>query len=182
MFRTTVPKVLRPCLAQTTPVRAFSHTPFFLQAASTAPATPTQSVKPQETKTITTNTEAKLIPDLLPLKYEHDLYATLSIHNRPYLITEGDEVTLPFRLKHGEIGDVLNFTNITTVGSRNYTYHVESGEISPEVLSVKGVVIDKTKKPMYVKEVTKRRNRHVKHHKVKHDLTVLRISELKLKI
>ncbi|KAG7731132.1 hypothetical protein KL948_003412 [Ogataea haglerorum] len=121
------------------------------------------------------------VPDLTPLKYEQNLYASLRVHNRPYLVTKGDEMILPFRLKNAEVGDVLNFHDVTTIGSRNYTYNL-SGSIDPSIFTIKAVVVEKTKKPMYVKEITKRRNRHTRHVKVKHDYTVLRVSELKLNI
>lgn len=118
------------------------------------------------------------LPDLQPLKFEKDLYATIRIHNRPYLITEGDKIILPFRLKNAEVGDVLNFDDVTTIGSRNFTY--SDTPIDSSLYSIKATVIEKTKKPMYTKEITKRRQRHVRHVNVKHDLTVLRVSELKL--
>ncbi|KAH3670570.1 hypothetical protein OGAPHI_001085 [Ogataea philodendri] len=121
------------------------------------------------------------VPDLTPLKYEQDLYASLRVHNRPYLVTKGDEMILPFRLKHAQVGDVLNFNDVTTIGSRNYTFHLKEA-IDPSIFTIKAVVVEKTKKPMYVKEITKRRDRHVRHVPVKHDYTVLRVSELKLNI
>ncbi|ODV94961.1 hypothetical protein PACTADRAFT_50799 [Pachysolen tannophilus NRRL Y-2460] len=116
--------------------------------------------------------------DLSPLKFEQDLYVTLRIHNRPYLVTLGDKVVLPFKLKHAEIGDVLKFNDVTSIGSRNYT--VTGDPIDPSLFSIKAVVIEKTKNPMYTKEITKRRQRHVRHVNVKHDITILRISELSI--
>lgn len=58
--------------------------------------------------------------DLTPLKLSNELYAIFRIHNRPYLVTKGDTVTLPFKLKQAEIGDILNLEDVTTIGSRNY--------------------------------------------------------------
>lgn len=120
-------------------------------------------------------------PDLTPLKFEQNIYATIDIHNRPYLVTLGDEITLPFRMKHAEIGDTLRFTDIKTLGSKNYTYNISEG-IDPSVATIKGVILEKTKNPMTVKEITKRRNRHTRHVQVKHDLTKVRITELSLKL
>lgn len=125
--------------------------------------------------------EAVQIPDLTPLKYEQNLYATINIHNRPFLVTKGDIIILPFRMKHADIGDALQFTDITTVGSRNYTYHVKEG-LPSDAVTIKGIILEKTKKPMYVKEITKKRNRHTRHVQVKHDLTKIRITELKLNV
>lgn len=116
---------------------------------------------------------------LLPLKFEQNLYATLKIHNRSYLVTKGDLVNLPFNMKTAQIGDVISFSKIDTLGSRNYTYHLKDG-IDTDKVTVTGVIVEKTKKPMTLKEVTKKRDRHVKHILSKHDLTVIRINELKI--
>lgn len=116
---------------------------------------------------------------LLPLKFEHNIYATIKVHNKSYLVTKGDLVNLPFRMHQAEIGDVINFDNIDTVGSRNFTYHMDGG-IDAGKVSISGVVVEKTKKPMTIKEVTKKRDRHIKHSLSKHDLTVVRISDVKI--
>lgn len=116
--------------------------------------------------------------DLTPLKMSNELYATFRIHNRPYLVTKGDIVTLPFKLKQGEVGDVLNLTDVICIGSRNYK--VVDEPLSPELYTISATIIEKTKRPYKVREVTKRRNRKVRHAISKGDLTLLRISELKL--
>lgn len=138
----------------------------FRRALSTAATTAASSAK-------------KSSNSLLPLKFEQNLYATIKVHNRSYLVTKGDLVNLPFNLHSAEIGDTINFSKIDTLGSRNYTYHLTDG-IDTDKVTVTGVVVEKTKKPMTVKEVTKRRDRHVKHSLSKHDLTVIRINELKI--
>ncbi|CDK27037.1 unnamed protein product [Kuraishia capsulata CBS 1993] len=122
----------------------------------------------------------KEIPNLTPLKYEKDIYATVRVHNISYLVTEGDLLTLPFRLIQADVGDILDFNDVTTIGSRNFTYHEDP--IPSNAYTIKAVVVEKTKKPMEVKEKTKRRNRHVRHIKSKHPITILRISELKLNV
>ena len=139
---------------------------------------PIEDFTPKKTDTSTGATE---VPDLTPLKYEQSLYATINIHNRPFLVTEGDIIILPFRMKHADIGDTLQFTDITTIGSRNYTYHVKEG-LPANAVSIKGTILEKTKNPMYVKEITKKRNRRTRHVQVKHDLTKIRITELKLNV
>ncbi|QLG74778.1 hypothetical protein HG535_0H01040 [Zygotorulaspora mrakii] len=116
--------------------------------------------------------------DTTPLKLSNELYAILRVHNRPYLLTLGDKLVLPFKLKQAEVGDVLDFNDVTTVGSRNYK--LVDDPIDPSLFSLKAVVLEKTKRAFQVREVTKRRNRKVRHAKSKGDLTVLRISELKL--
>ncbi|CEP22256.1 unnamed protein product [Cyberlindnera jadinii] len=118
------------------------------------------------------------VPDLTPLKLEGDLYAVVKVHNNPFLVTKGDKMVLPFNLKTAEVGDVLNFHNVTTIGSRNYTFVDEP--ISPELFTIKATVLEKTKLPMRVTEKTKRRQRIVKHAISKPHRTILRVTELKL--
>lgn len=116
--------------------------------------------------------------DTTPLKLSNELYAILRVHNRPYLVTIGDRVILPFKLKQAEVGDVLNFNDVTTIGSRNYK--LVDDPIDPSLFTLKATVLEKTKRAFQIREVTKRRNRKVRHAKSKGDLTILRISELKI--
>ncbi|AGO13238.1 AaceriAFR091Wp [[Ashbya] aceris (nom. inval.)] len=116
--------------------------------------------------------------DLGPLRLANDLYAVFRIHNRPYLVTKGDQVILPFKLKQADVGDVLHLNDVTTIGSRNYK--LVDHPIDPSLYSLQATVIEKTKRPLRVREVTKRRNRRVRHALNKADLTILRISELRL--
>ncbi|AMD19342.1 HBR441Cp [Eremothecium sinecaudum] len=116
--------------------------------------------------------------DVTPLKLSNELYATFRIHNRPYLVTKGDKVYLPFNLKQGEIGDVLHLKDVTTIGSRNFK--IVDEPLDPSLFTLTATIVEKTKLPYKVKEVTKRRNRRVRHAISKPCLTVLRISELKI--
>lgn len=122
--------------------------------------------------------QSKAQIDLNPLKLSNELYAILRIHNRPYLVTLGDRVILPFKLKQAEVGDILNLNDVTTIGSRNYK--VVDYPIESSLYTLKATVLEKTKRAFQVREVTKRRNRKVRHAKSKGDLTILRISELRL--
>ncbi|SCU90370.1 LANO_0D08504g1_1 [Lachancea nothofagi CBS 11611] len=116
--------------------------------------------------------------DTTPLKLSNELYAIFRIHNRPYLVTKGDKVILPFKMKQAEVGDVLNLQDVTTIGTRNFK--IVDSPIDSSLYSIKATVLEKTKRRMRVREVTKRRNRKVRHAVSKPDLTVLRISELAL--
>lgn len=111
------------------------------------------------------------------LKHELNLYAAVRIHNRPYVVTKGDLVHLPFNLKTASVGDRLRINAIDTVGSRNVTWN---GDVAADRVLVEAVVVDKSRAPMTVKEVTKRRQRHVKHIQNKPAYTTLRVSELRL--
>lgn len=119
-------------------------------------------------------------------------YITLHIHGRPYLVTPGDEVRLPFLMPGVRPGDVLRLNRASVLGSRDLTLlPSEAGERNPrsgEVAYVderlyecRAVVVGVDSEPMRTKEKTKRRNRKVKTVRSKHRYTVLRISELKIK-
>ncbi|GMF13388.1 unnamed protein product [[Candida] boidinii] len=178
IINTTVRRAVSPCSPLSASLPLGYH--FIHTSKSQNQELQTQTESQTQTATATPVASGVEVPDLTPLKYETDLYASIKIHNRPYLVTKGDEVILPFHMKHAEIGDVLNFNDVTTIGSRNYTYNQPS--IDPSFFNIKGVVLEKTKKPMYVKEITKRRNRRVRHVQVKHDITIVRISDLEITI
>lgn len=116
--------------------------------------------------------------DITPLKLATDLYAVFRIHNRPYLVTEGDKVILPFKMNQAEVGDILKLSDVTTLGSRNFT--LKGDPIDPKLYNLKATVIEKTKRKFEIREVTKRRNRRVRHAKSKGDLTILRINMLEV--
>lgn len=116
--------------------------------------------------------------DLTPLKLANELYASIRIHNRPYVVTKGDRVILPFKIKLAEVGDVLRLTDVSSIGSRNYK--LVGDPIDPALFTIKATILEKTKRAFHIREVTKRRNRRTRHAKSKGDLTILRISELKM--
>lgn len=116
--------------------------------------------------------------ELSPLRLSQDLYAIFKIHNRPYLVTKGDKVILPFKLKQGNVGDILTLTDVIKIGSRNFTF--VGNPIDPSLYTIKAVITEKTKRKFQVKEVTKRRNRRTRHAVNKADMTILRVSELKV--
>jgi hypothetical protein len=124
------------------------------------------------------NSNSTQTPDLTRLKLEGDLYAVVNVHNNPFLVTKGDKMVLPYNLKHAEVGDVLNFYNVSTIGSRNYTF--VDDPIDPKLFTIKATVLEKTKLPMRVTEITKRRQRKVQHAISKPHRTILRVTELKL--
>jgi large subunit ribosomal protein L21 len=116
------------------------------------------------------------IRQLLPLLQTQPAhYITAHLHGRPYLLTKGDTLRLPFNMPNVQPGDVLRLNRATHIGSRDYTLK------APEI--VKGNA-DHGKKVFYllrVEEKTKRRQRHVKHVKSKMRYTVLRVSDLEVK-
>ena len=98
----------------------------------------------------------------------------------PYLVTKGDRLILPFKLKNAEVGDTLRLNDVTTLGSPEFTYNDSQG-ISENLYDLKASVIEITKEPYYEVYRTKRRNRRVKTFPVQNYQTILTISELKLK-
>lgn len=62
------------------------------------------------------------VRQLLPiLKSQAPHYITIHIHGRPYLLTQGDTIRLPFLMHDVEPGDVLRFNRAINIGSRDYT-------------------------------------------------------------
>ena len=62
------------------------------------------------------------IQSLLPLlRSQPPFYTTIHIHGKPYLVTEGDIIRLPFLMQGVEAGDILRFNRATIIGSRDYT-------------------------------------------------------------
>lgn len=60
--------------------------------------------------------------ELLPLlRAQGPHYVTAHIYGRPYLLTQGDTLRLPFYMKGVEPGDVLRLDRATHLGSRDYT-------------------------------------------------------------
>ncbi|KAM0714934.1 hypothetical protein Q7P37_009399 [Cladosporium fusiforme] len=62
------------------------------------------------------------VREMLPLlRAQGSHYITAHIYARPYLLTQGDTLRLPFYMKGVEPGDVIRLDRATNVGSRDYT-------------------------------------------------------------
>lgn len=119
---------------------------------------------------------------LLLLKFNggaSNLYAVFRLHNMPYLVTKGDRVVLPFKLKGAEVGDQLNLNDIITVGSPEYTYNDTNG-VPKEWVDLRANVVEITKEPYYEVYRKKQRCRRRKTFPVQPYQTILMINELKL--
>jgi hypothetical protein len=106
-------------------------------------------------------------------------YITAHIHGRPYLVTAGDIVRLPFRMPGVVPGDILRLNRASTLGSRDYTLKGVP-YIDERIFECRARVMGTEAEPMRIKEKTKRRNRKVKTVKSKHKFTILRIAEVKV--
>jgi len=135
--------------------------------ASSAPPTPL-SLDP----TITT-----LLP-LLAAQTPH--YITAHLHARPYLLTAGDTLRLPFYMHGVKPGDVLRLNRAANLGSRDYTLK-GAPYLDERLFECRATVVGVESEPMRVKEKTKRRQRRVKRVKSKMRYTVLRVSEVRVR-
>lgn len=127
---------------------------------------------------------AKSLPDLTYLRFDSnaskDLYAVCKIHNIPYMVTKGDKLILPYRIKNHEVGDVLKLNNVVTLGSRNFTYNDFNG-IPEEAYELTATLAEITREPRYEVVRKKQRCRRKKTTVVEPFQTHLIINELKLK-
>lgn len=79
------------------------------------------------------------VRELLPvLSAQGPHYITAHIHGKPYLLTQGDTVRLPFQMQGVEPGDVLRLNRATHLGSREYT--LKAAAARPKLKSPSHVV------------------------------------------
>ncbi|KAI8945657.1 hypothetical protein F4801DRAFT_567584 [Xylaria longipes] len=169
------------------PSRALSTTATTMQNVAPArsplqsipPATPSNPQKqapvappPAEA----TESLSQLFP-LLRAQPRH--YITAHIHGRPYLVTEGDQIRLPFKMPGVLPGDVLRLDHASILGSRDYTLK-GTPWIDSALFECRATVLGTESEPLRIKIKTKRRNRRSQRVTSKHKYTILRISELKL--
>lgn len=139
------------------------------------------------------------IQELLPLLVaQPPHYITIHIHARPFLVTEGDKITLPFLIHGVSPGDILRLNRASLLGSRDYTLKSpplprrtrdeaalglnarREAWIDERLFLCRAVVLGVEEEPRRVKEKKKQRNRRVKRVVSQHRYTVLRIAELKI--
>ncbi|KAH9214436.1 ribosomal protein L21-like protein [Leptodontidium sp. 2 PMI_412] len=121
------------------------------------------------------------VKELLPLlATQPSHYVSAHIHGKPYLVTVGDTVRLPFHMPGVVPGDVLRLNRASSLGSRDYTLK-GTPYVDERLFECRARVMGVEAEPMRIKEKTKRRNRKIKTVKSKLKFTILRISELKLK-
>lgn len=128
-------------------------------------------------------TTSKIVNDLKYLKYDsagsNKLYAILRFHNIPYLVTKGDKIILPTKMKNVQVGDQLSINNVTTIGSPNFTFNDSEG-IDTKLFDIKANVVEITREPYYEVYRKKQRCRRLKTIPVQNYQTILMINELKL--
>jgi large subunit ribosomal protein L21 len=148
------------------------------EAASTSPAISSIPSPPPPA-----SSPASLSPsvrELLPqLAAQPSQYISAHIHGRPYLVTAGDIVRLPFRMPGVVPGDVLRLNRASSLGSRDYTLK-GAPYLDERIFECRARVLGTESEPLRIKEKTKRRNRKVNIVRSKHKFTILRIAELKV--
>ncbi|KAL1954635.1 hypothetical protein VTO42DRAFT_876 [Malbranchea cinnamomea] len=121
------------------------------------------------------------VASLLPyLVSQPKHYVTAHLHARPYLITPGDTIRLPYLMPDVEPGDVIRLNRVSALGSRDFTLK-GTPYLDERLFECRVRVIGTESEPLRIKEKTKRRNRHVRRVKSKHRYTVLRVMEIKIK-
>lgn len=165
-----------------------------LSPKAPAPAAPEHQPSPHARQDVVSKHLTPSIRQLLPLLHSQPShYMTLHIHGRPYLLTKGDTLRLPFLMPHVKPGDVLRLNRATHIGSRDYTLKApepvkgtaDHGKklfyLDERLFTARARVVGIETEPMRVEEKTKRRQRHTKHVFSKMRFTVLKISELEVK-
>jgi large subunit ribosomal protein L21 len=120
------------------------------------------------------------------LRSQPDLYAIVALHQTRHIVTPGDLLTT-YNLRDTRVGDVIRFTRIEEVGSRDYTLRLtrpplnqvdDSHYFASDAVEVCGVVVEHTRGKV---KYTWRRGYHYRHLRahVNH-LTRIRIGEIKL--
>lgn len=159
------------------------------QSDAAAAATLLKASPPKATTTTpeTTSTPSAQQPpisqqvkELLPiLAAQPGHYTTIHIHGKPYLVTEGDTVKLPFKMPGVAPGDILRLNRASVIGSRDLTLQ-GAPYVDERLFECRAIVMGTESEPMRVMIKKKRRNRKKKHVFSKHKYTVLRINQLKI--
>ncbi|KAG5439822.1 hypothetical protein PCANB_000104 [Pneumocystis canis] len=112
-------------------------------------------------------------------RFQPCYYAVIHIYGRSLIVTEGDIVTLPQKLRDVKLGDIIRLNCVSKLGSRDYTLKGQP-YIDEKLYTCRARVIELTKAPMTYFIKKKRRTRRIKVVKNKQDYTVLRIFEIKI--
>lgn len=118
---------------------------------------------------------------LLPLlAAQPPYYIVAHLHNRPYLLTTGDILRLPFHLPNAVPGTILRLNRASAIGSRDYTYRGKPW-VDERFFVCRVRVMGVEGEPMRIIKKTKRRQRYVQTVKRKMRYTVVRCLEVEVK-
>ncbi|KAL2814932.1 ribosomal protein L21-like protein [Aspergillus granulosus] len=184
----TISTTSPPTEPLSTTARAQSSTPTVqsIHQPSTIPAPSTRADVPANKQSIapTFTTPLKVSQSLLStlpyLTSQKPHYITAHLHDRPYLLTEGDDLRLPFLMPNVAPGDVLRFNRASLLGSRDFTLK-GAPYLDERLFECRVRVLGVDSEPLRIKEKTKRRRRHVQKITSKHRYTLLKVMEVKVK-
>ncbi|KAF2226617.1 hypothetical protein BDZ85DRAFT_190871 [Elsinoe ampelina] len=187
-------------ISRSEPSTADQSTPSSPPASSSPNPAASQPTSPNAPRNVTPPSPlSPSIRTLLPLLLaQRQIYIKSHIHARPYLLTQGDTLRLPFLMPGVQPGDILRLDRASLIGSRDFTLRAPGLErrgksatagtirgrvsyLDSRLFVCRAVVMGTESEPMRVMEKTKRRQRHTRHVKSKHRYTVLKIKELRVK-
>ncbi|KAI9880312.1 MAG: hypothetical protein M1830_004191 [Pleopsidium flavum] len=160
-------------------LRAADTTTYETPLSTPSPSQP-PAVSPSPQSVPPTPPDTTLLTLLPLLRAQKSHYITAHIHSRPYLLTPGDTLRLPFLMHGVKPGDILRLNRASNIGSRDYTLK-GAPYVDERLFECRARVVGVESEPMRIKEKTKRRQRKVKTVKSKMRFTVLRVVELRVK-
>ncbi|PVU93604.1 hypothetical protein BB559_003231 [Furculomyces boomerangus] len=117
--------------------------------------------------------------DLLKKFYEQpNHFATVIIKGRPFTVTKRDLVVMD-RIKDLKVGDVIKLTQITELGSKDFTIK-GSPYINPELVNLQATVVEHPESSLMTIFKKKRRKGYQRTLKHKNQHTLLRVTELEV--
>ncbi|EEP82832.1 predicted protein [Uncinocarpus reesii 1704] len=178
--RQSTPQAPSPASSSTTTTRTTSSAPLndFPPVPETTLPTPKPAIPPTFDSPLTLNNS---ILSLLPqLTAQAPHYITAHIHARPYLLTAGDTLRLPFLMPDVQSGDIIRLNRASVIGSRDFTLK-GAPYIDERMFECRVRVMGVEAEPMRIKEKTKRRQRHVQRIRSKHKYTIMKVMDVKVK-
>ncbi|KAJ2548330.1 hypothetical protein EV175_004870 [Coemansia sp. RSA 1933] len=110
------------------------------------------------------------------LRDQQKYYATVVIKGRPFTVTQNDIIVMD-RIKNLELGDLLSLTQITELGSRDYTIKGQPF-VDPGLFNIKATVIEHPDGKLFTVTKKKRRTAHQKVTYHRNHYTMLRVSTI----
>ncbi|KAJ9360554.1 putative aconitate hydratase [Paecilomyces variotii] len=141
---------------------------------------PPEKLPIQPTFTAPLKMTKSLVSTLPHLTTQSPHYIVAHLHARPYLLTAGDHLRLPFHMPKVKPGDILRFNRASVIGSRDFTLK-GAPYIDERMFECRVRVLGVDAEPMRIKEKTKRRQRHTQHIRSKHKYTLMRVMDVKVK-
>ncbi|KAJ2754795.1 hypothetical protein H4S06_003520, partial [Coemansia sp. BCRC 34490] len=110
------------------------------------------------------------------LRDQQKYYATVVIKGRPFTVTANDIIIMD-RIKDLELGDLLSLSQVTELGSRDYTIKGQPF-VDPSLFNIKATVIEHPDGKLFTVTKKKRRTAHQKVTYHRNHYTMLRVSAI----